>query len=104
MELLYEYESDDRNAGKKGSLYPDFKDFETAELKRHIGCIILHGISPSPQVSMKFKSQKDNFANGNDFIHSHMGPNAERQHKHFKRFFGVQNPIKVAPSKKQFPL
>ena len=40
------------NAGKKGSLYPDFKDSETEALKRHIGYIILHGISPSPQVNM----------------------------------------------------
>ena len=92
------------NAGKKGSLYPDFNDFDTDELKPHIGCIILQGISPSPRVSMKFKTHGDDFANGKKIVCSYMGPNAERRHRHFKRFFGVQNPIKVAPSKNNFPL
>ena len=53
---------------------------------------------------MKFYSQQDDFANGNDFVRSHLGPNAERHHKHFKQFFGVQNLVKIAPPIKDFPL
>ena len=43
---------------------------------------------------MKFKSQREDPMNGNDFISSCLGPNAERRHTHFKRFFGVQDPLK----------
>ena len=92
------------NAGQEGQLYPDYEQFTCNELKRHLGVIILHGISPSPRVAMKFHTQQDDFANGNDFVRANLGPNAERRHKHFKRFFGVQNPLKMTPSKKQFPL
>ena len=92
------------NAGQKGRLCPDYTNFLCDKLKQHLGVIILNGISPSPRVAMKFYSEQDDFANGNDFVRSHLGPNAERHHKHFKQFFGVQNLVKIAPPIKDFPL
>ena len=75
------------NAGQKGRLCPDYHCFTCDELKKHLGVIKLNGLPPFPRISMEFKSQKDDFANGNDFIKSRLGPNAEHCHKYFKRFF-----------------
>ena len=44
---------------------------------RGFGGPVLHRISPSPQIQMKFKGQADDFANGNDFVQANLGPNAE---------------------------
>jgi len=66
--------------------------------------VLLNGISPFPQISLKFNNQKEDFVNGNDFIKNNLGPNAERRHKHFRRFFGCQDPLKVTPPRSQFPL
>ena len=92
------------SAGPEGQLCPDYEQFACDELKRHLGAIMLHGMPLSPRAAMKFHAQQDNFTNGNDFVRANLGPNAERRQKHFKRFFGVQNPLKMTPSKKQFPL
>lgn len=92
------------NAGQAGKMYPDFKPFTCDELKKHIRVVLLQGISPSPRVSMKFKLQKVDFANDNDFVRNNLGPNAEHRHKHFKRFFGCQDPLKIVPPRSQYPL
>jgi len=92
------------NAGQKGKLYPDYKPFTCNKLKKHIGVVLLNGISPFPQISLKFHNQKADFVNGNDFIKNNLGPNAERRHKHFRRFFGCQDPLKVTPPRSQFLL
>ena len=92
------------NAGEEGKSYPDFIPFTCAELRKHIGLFMLQGISPSPQISMKFKNQNEDFANGSDFVRRSFGPNAARRHKHFKRFFGVQNPLKIIPPRNTAPL
>jgi hypothetical protein len=55
------------NAGLGGK-YSDFVDFSLIELMKHIGLYLFHGISPSPQVEMKFKSSAEDVVNGNDFI------------------------------------
>ena len=44
--------------GGEGGLYPDWKLFTVPELRRHIGVRMLHGIAPSPQLSMKFRFQQ----------------------------------------------
>ena len=55
------------NAGSGGTQYPDFKEFSVDEIIQHLGVYILNGLSPSPQVEMKFDSQKKNPTNGSDF-------------------------------------
>ena len=55
------------NTGSGGTQYPDFKEFSVNEIMQHIGVYILNGLSPSPQVEMKFDLQKKNRTNGSDF-------------------------------------
>ena len=42
------------NAGKGGSLYPHCNPFTVDEVMQHIGIYIWNGLSPSPQIDMKF--------------------------------------------------
>jgi hypothetical protein len=69
----------------------------------HLGLYILNGLSPSPQVEMKFRSQSQDPVNGNDLAHKAFGHNAERRHRHFKAFFSVQDPRVNPPSRKTHP-
>ena len=64
---------------------------------------MVHGLAPSPQVSMKFALQQEDDINGNDFIKRCMGPAAVRRHKHFRGFFATQCPIKSSPSQSSLP-
>jgi hypothetical protein len=50
-------------------IYPDFIPLKTEEFKKHIGLYILNGLSPSLQVSQKFKSQKEDPVNGSDICY-----------------------------------
>ena len=90
-------------AGKGGSYYTDYKDFTVTELRQHIGLYVLHGISPSPRIEYKFKSQGEDKVHGNDFVFRSFGTNAERRHKHFKAFFACQNPMINPPERKHYP-
>ena len=92
------------NAGQSGKAYPDFKPFTVHELRQHIGVRILHGLSPSPRIEMKFSPQAKDPINGNDFVSRSLGPNATRRHKHFRRFFACQNPVAFPKPKKTHPL
>ena len=65
---------------------------------------MLQGVAPSPQIEMKFRPQTVDAVNGNNFVSRCMGPNAARQHKHFQRFFTVQNPLKPVPPRSQDPV
>mmetsp|Transcript_2517 Transcript_2517/g.2910 ORF Transcript_2517/g.2910 Transcript_2517/m.2910 type:complete len:158 (+) Transcript_2517:260-733(+) len=60
---------------------------------------MIHGLSPSPRIEMKYFSQEKDPINGKDFVSRSFGPNAAQQHKHFQRYFGVQNPVTVSPPK-----
>ena len=91
------------NAGQPGYMYPDWKPFSVAEIKKFIGLYILQGLSPSPQVKMKFKAQSIDAINGSDLCSSIFGENAEKRHKQFKSFFAVQNPLLPVPSKATHP-
>ena len=51
--------------GGLGGKYKDFKHFTLHELMKHIGLYLLQGLSPSPQVEMKFHSQSEDPVNGN---------------------------------------
>lgn len=90
-------------AGTESGIYSDFKPFSENEIRQHIGLYMFNGISPSPRVEMKFRPQAIDPTNGNDFIYNSFGVNAERRHRHFKCFFGVQDPRKEPPPRKDRP-
>jgi len=54
------------NAGQPGGMYPDWTPFSPVEIKQFIGLYIFNGISPSPQISMKFKPHHEDYVHGND--------------------------------------
>ena len=90
-----------QNAGLGGK-YKDFTNFTLAELLRHFGLYLFQGLSPSPQIEMKFKSTTEDPVNGNDFIHRAFGSQsgkAERRHKHFKAFMACVNPTFPTPGR-----
>ena len=91
------------NAGSEGHPYPDFTPFNPKEFRQHLGVRLLHGISPSPRIAMKFQSQQQNDVNGNDFVARSLGPNATRRHKHFRRFLACQNPVVPVPPRQKAP-
>ena len=75
-----------QNSGLGGK-YDDFQDFMLEELRQHIGLYLFQGLSPSPQVEMKFQSTLVDPVNGRDFIHCAFRgfpEKAVRRHKHFK--------------------
>ena len=55
-------------AGQEGEVYPDYTPFTNYELRKHIGLYMVHGLDPSPQMSMKFTSQEQDEIIGNDFL------------------------------------
>lgn len=93
------------NAGPEGTCYKDFtRPFTPKEIRQYLGLYIWNGLSPSPRVEMKFKSQSDDPVQGCDFINQHFGPNAERRFRHFKCFFACQDPRHVTPDRNKNPL
>jgi hypothetical protein len=93
------------NAGLGGK-YSDFTPFNLPELMQHIGLYLLQALSPSPQVEMKFHSQKEDPVNGNDLVHTSFGGRpgmSKRRHKHFKAFFASNNPYRPVPSRDTHP-
>lgn len=80
-----------------------FQPFTTTETKRFLGLLLLHGLSPSPQISYKFQTQEQNPVNGNDLVSLVFGSSAEKRYKMWKTFFGVQDPRKEVPSTKTHP-
>ena len=91
------------NAGEGGSIYCEYKPFTVFELMKHIGIYFLNGVSPSPQVEQKMSSQKDDVFNSNNMVHYALGRGGVRCHKHFKCFFGVQDPRLGTPSRTTHP-
>ena len=89
--------------GLPGGIYPTFKPFSYQEIERFIALYILQGLNPSPQVEMKFNSQETDPVQGNDLCYCVFGCDAVQHHKQFKAFFCVQDPMKIAPSRKERP-
>ena len=81
------------NAGEEGCPYPDFLPFKPSELRQHLGVRIFHGVSPSPRLEHKFRTQGQDEVNGNDFISRSLGPNATRRHKHFRHFLRAKTQL-----------
>jgi hypothetical protein len=89
-----------------GGKYADFTDFSLKEMKQHMGLCLFQGLSPSPQVEMKFASSAQDPVNGSDFIHNAFGGNtgkSTRRHRHFKCFLTSVNPRVEPPSRDHFP-
>ena len=91
------------NVGQPSSLHYEFKPFTVDELRQHIVLCVFHSVSPSPRVEMKFRDQRKDPANGNDFSSKVFSKNAERRHKHFKCFFALADPRHNVPSKRTQP-
>ncbi len=51
----------------------------------------------------KFKLQKEDCVNGNDFIHENCQSDAARQYEMFSQYFGVQDLLTVPPPHAQCP-
>ena len=60
-------------AGVPGGIYPSFQSFCYQEVERLIALYILQGLNVSPQVEMKFNSQKTDPAQGNDLCYRVFG-------------------------------
>ena len=69
------------SAGSGGTQYPYFKELCVDEIMQNLGVYILNGLSPSPQVDMKFDSKKKNPTNGSDFCYNTFGSCARQWHK-----------------------
>jgi hypothetical protein len=91
------------NAGPGGTTYPKFTPFTVDDIQKFQGIQITQGLSPSPRIEMKFKSQTQDQINGNDLISSVMSPNGEERWRHYKAFFAIQDPHKAAPDRKKVP-
>ena len=91
------------NAGADGAIYKDFKPLTVKRIKQFIDLHIFNGLSPSPQIKMKFKPQHEDPVNGKNLCFKIFGKNGEREHKWFKTFFGVQDPKLPIPSKTTHP-
>eukprot|EP00957_Ditylum_brightwellii_P013216 997438-Ditylum_brightwellii.AAC.2 len=61
--------------------YDMFTNFTPAEIEKHIGVYTLNGLSPSPDIKMKFSQQKNKEVNKNDAIYKSLGSNTVRHHK-----------------------
>ena len=85
------------NAGSEGELYPYCISFTPGKLRRHLGVYIVHIMSPSLEVIMKFQTHSEDDINGNNFVNRYLGPSAVRRHKHFRRFFFTQPPLRMPP-------
>ena len=85
------------NAGKGGTLYPHYNPFTVDEVMKHIGIYIWNGLSPSPQIDMKFQSSQISEVNGFDFLSQKFGPRAALRHREFKAFFTTVDPALPNP-------
>jgi hypothetical protein len=81
------------NAGVAGGVYKD----SPKEVQQYLALYIFQGLSPSPQIKMKFVPQKEDPINGSDICYKIFGRNGDRWHKMFKAFFSCQDPLKAVP-------
>ena len=88
------------NAGTD-ECYKDFTQFTPKEVKQHLGLYILNGLSPSPNMDLKF--DRDDAANYNNFVCTNVR-NGVRRHRMFRAFFACQDPRKNVPAGAASPL
>ena len=80
-----------------------YEPFTPQEIRRFLALYILHGLSPSPQIKMKFVGQAIDPINGSDLCFRVFGRNAAKRHKEFKAFFTIQDPQKIVPARTTHP-
>ena len=91
------------NSGKRGGKYADFMDFTTCELMSHLSLYLLHAISPSPRLDMKFKIEAEDPVNGSTLCNEVFGKSGVNRHKEFKEIFSATDPIIPTPSTNTHP-
>ena len=74
-----------------------------SEIQQFIGLIILNGISISPRMEYKFKTQQEDPVNGNDLCASVFGANGEKRYRQFCSLFAIQDPMIQIPDRKYAP-
>jgi hypothetical protein len=67
------------NAGMPGGIYPEFSPFSPQEIKSFLGLYVLQGLTPLPQIKMKFRMQVDDPVCGSDVCNAVFGKNAEKR-------------------------
>ena len=93
-------------AGQYGKYYRDFVPFTPEEIRQHFALYILHGLSPPPQIEIKFHTQEQDKLNGNDFTANTLSSNpctTTRRHKMFKAFLALQDPRTITPPQDKYP-
>jgi hypothetical protein len=80
-----------------------FTPFTPKEIQTFLALYILQGLSPSPQIKMKFSPHTADPINGSDMCFHVFGPNASKQRKEFKAFFTIQDPRKIVPPRTTHP-
>jgi hypothetical protein len=80
-----------------------FKPFTPLEIRSFLALYILQGLSPSPQIKMKFVPQALDPINGSDMCFRVFGRNTSKRHKEFKAFFTIQDPRKIVPPRTTHP-
>ena len=92
------------NSVSRGGKYIRFFYFNTPEIMSHLALYLLHSISPSPQVEIKFKSNQEDPVNGSSLCNEVFGNTVLNRHKEFKAFFSATNPIVPTPSTTTHPI
>jgi hypothetical protein len=77
--------------------------FTVKEIRQYLGLYVLNGLSPSPSLDKKF--ERNDKANFNPFVNANVGgANPQKRLKIFKAYFGIQDPDKEVPPRKDSPL
>ena len=87
----------------QGGKYADFIDFTKCELMSHLSLYMLHAISPSPRLDIKFKSESEDPVNRLTLCNEVFGKSWVTWHKEFKVFFNATDPIIPIPSRNIHP-
>ena len=88
---------------ERGGSYDTFVPFTPDEVEKHIALYIVQGLIPSPTLSRKLSRQGEEPIQGNDLIASALGKGAGKRHQQFRKWFAIQDPLKVVPNRKEFP-
>ena len=98
------------NAGTEDGPCPSWKPLKIAEIEAYWGLLTLNGLSPSPQLAQKLRSQVDDPVNGNDLCHRIFSMHGEgcggaaERYKQLRRFYAVQSPKLELPVRKGLPM
>jgi hypothetical protein len=83
------------DADVPGGVYHDWKPFSPVEVRRFIALYMLQGLSPSPQIKMKFEPHNEDPINGSNMCFKVFGRVGDRRHRMFKAFLHVKILLKL---------